>query len=242
VRRIFQKTWGNAVDWPDELNEFWPATISQVKKEHSDFVFLAECYWDMEAELLDMGFDYCYDKVFFDRLTDPEADRMRQHFHAEVWWLQRTTRFLENHDEKRATGHLHLQKHMAAAALVAFGPGLRFWHMGQWEGRRKKIPVQIDRKPDEGVCGCLLSNSEGNVVCNCVSGFYDRLYKLSNKEIFRNGKWRSVTEPSDPGVLCWIWSHEGKEVMVLINYSDREVRFKPKDILLAPFGQLIINN
>jgi glycosidase len=240
VRRIFQQTWGSAVQWPDDLDEFWPRAITEVKKGYTDFVFMAECYWDMEAELLEMGFDYCYDKVFYDRLTDPETDRMRQHFHAEPWWLERTARFLENHDEKRAAGQLQLQKHMAAAALIAFGPGMRFWHMGQWEGRRKRIPVQIDRTPDEGMCGCLLSKPEEGIVCNCIATFYDRLFALSNQDIFRYGRWRSITEPAYPGVLHWIWSHQGKEVVILINYSDREVRFEPKDILLAPFCQLII--
>jgi hypothetical protein len=98
--------------------------------------------------------------------------------------------------------------------------------MGQWEGRRKKIPVQIDRTPDEGMCGCLLTKPEEGIVCNCIATFYDRLFALSNQDIFRYGRWRSASDPADPGVLCWMWQHEGKVVVVVINYSNREVQFK----------------
>jgi len=143
VSRIFRQTWGHILPVKEDQKEFWPSAITAVKNLHPEFLFLAECYWDMESELMQMGFDYCYDKVFYDRMLLADGEKMRLHFHAEPAWLMHTVRFLENHDEDRASSHLHLQKHMATAALVAFGPGMRFWHMGQWEGRRKKVPVQI---------------------------------------------------------------------------------------------------
>ena len=53
VRRIFKETWGNYVKWNGD--EFWPQAIQAVKGERDDFIFLAEVYWDMEAELLEQG-------------------------------------------------------------------------------------------------------------------------------------------------------------------------------------------
>src|SRR5690606_5917210 len=143
-----------------------------------------ECYWNMEGELLEMGFDFCYDKRFYDLLNEANTDRMRQHFLTDSLWLERTARFLENHDELRAAQRLELQRHMVAAAMVAFGPGMRFWHMGQWEGRRKRIPVQIRTLPPEPRCGCPISKPDKEVVCSCISEGYQRLLSLNQTRVF----------------------------------------------------------
>jgi hypothetical protein len=181
---------------------------------------------------MQMGFGYCYDKVFYDRMTTGDFDKMRLHFHAEPWWLLRTARFLENHDEHRVAFHLHYERHMAAAALVAFGPGLRFWHMGQWEGRRKRVPVQIHRHPKEAACGCIVKASDDHVRCTCIETFYSRLYTLSNIPVFRNGEWRVVHEhESEHGLICWLWEYADEYVLVVINYADHEAVFSLADQL-----------
>ena len=41
------------------------------------FIFLAEAYWDMEWELQQQGFDYCYDKRLYDRLVHAEPPAVR---------------------------------------------------------------------------------------------------------------------------------------------------------------------
>lgn len=231
VRRIFQKTWGHLVPQAEFMDEFWPEPIRQVKARAPEFLFLAECYWDMEAELMEMGFDYCYDKVFYDRMTDAEPDRMRQHFHAEEWWLQRTARFLENHDEHRAAHALELPRHMATAALVACGPGMRFWHMGQWEGRRKKIPVQLHRLPQDSSCGCLLTSSSEKVVCRCIAAFYERMFRITHIPILREGEWQTIREPAAPGLIFWLWKYQKEKVIVVINYNHTDVPFFLPDML-----------
>lgn len=229
VSRILNQTWGHILPQAEWMPEFWPAATTAVRNQHPDFLFLAECYWDMEAELMEMGFDYCYDKVFFDRMTDVESDRMRQHFHAEPAWLSRTARFLENHDEPRAASRLELKKHMATAALVACGPGMRFWHHGQWEGRRKKVPVQLHRSPPEAACACLLTTDES--VCGCVATFYSNMLEVAGKDVFRDGDWQMIREPASPGVIVWLWKHRTTRVLLVVNYSDREVHFALPDFL-----------
>lgn len=239
VSRIFRQTWGHILPVKENQKEFWPGAITAVKKLHPEFLFLAECYWDMESELMQMGFDYCYDKVFYDRMLLADEDRMRLHFHAEPAWLMHTARFLENHDEDRASSHLHLQKHMATAALVAFGPGMRFWHMGQWEGRRKKVPVQICRTPNEATCGCMLSTEAAGMTCSCLGQFYARLLETNQKTVFRGGTWRVVHEyTSEHGLICWLWKHEHEQVLVAINYAEKEAVF----YLLDQLHQLHLKN
>lgn len=230
VTRIFKQTWGQSMTVVQDQPEFWTDAIRHIKASFPGFLLLAECYWDMEAELLGMGFDYCYDKVFFDRQSTTDPAQMRLHFHAESWWLLRTARFLENHDEHRTAYRLDLRRHMAAASMVAFGPGMRFWHMGQWEGRRKKVPVQLNRYPPETSCGCLLQDPPYDLCCTCIHQYYSRLLQLAQEKIFREGEWRTVQGPDpDATPLCWLWTLQAEHVLVAINYSDRENDFSLAD-------------
>ena len=48
-----------------------------VKKAHPDFLFIAEAYWDLEWELQQQGFDFCYDKRLYDRLEHDNAENVR---------------------------------------------------------------------------------------------------------------------------------------------------------------------
>jgi hypothetical protein len=121
---------------------------------------------------------------------------------------------------------------MAVAALVAFGPGMRFWHMGQWEGRRKKVPVQIRRHPAEPKCGCLIGKVGTDPVCSCIDAFYTRLLELNQSQIFREGEWRTVHEHAAVhGLICWMWKHEHEIVLVAVNISDKEAVFSLADQL-----------
>ena len=58
-------------------------------------------------------------------------------------------RFLENHDEPRAAATFSWPKHRAAAIVTYFAPGLRFFHQGQREGARVRVPVHLCRAPVE---------------------------------------------------------------------------------------------
>src|SRR4030088_1218397 len=57
--------------------------------------------------------------------------------------------FLENHDEPRIASILSPAEHRAAALLILGLPGMRFLHEGQLTGARRKIPVQLLRRPVE---------------------------------------------------------------------------------------------
>ena len=59
--------------------EYWDAVIPAVKKAHPDFLFIAEAYWDLEWELQQHGFDFCYDKRLYDRLEHDSAESVRLH-------------------------------------------------------------------------------------------------------------------------------------------------------------------
>jgi hypothetical protein len=111
---------------------------------------MAEVYWDLEWTLR-QGFDYTYDKRLYDCLRDGHARPVRGHFSAGLDYQNRLVRFLENHDEPRAVPTFAPSVHEAAAIITFLSPGLRFFHQGQFEGRRKRISPHLCRGLDEPV-------------------------------------------------------------------------------------------
>ncbi|RMG83998.1 MAG: alpha-amylase, partial [Chloroflexi bacterium] len=89
VNRIFAQTWGDYVDEPPKT-EFWEDIIPNVKALHPNFIFIAEVYWDMEHELQKLGFDYTYDKVFYDRLVEQELEQLKTHLQADINYQNHT--------------------------------------------------------------------------------------------------------------------------------------------------------
>ena len=128
---VFERTWGR------RAQAFWPLAIQAVREKVPGFCFMAEVYWDMEWELQQLGFDYAYDKRLYDRLHEGNARAVREHFFAGLDYQNKLARFLENHDESRVASAFDQSKHEAAAVLSYLTPGLRFFHQGQFEGRKK---------------------------------------------------------------------------------------------------------
>ena len=128
---------------------FWPKATAAVRGAHPAFTFLAEVYWDFEWTLQQQGFDYCYDKRLYDRLQSDDVRSIREHLHAGLDYQDKLARFLENHDEPRAALTFQLPKHRAAAAIAFLSPGMRFFHQGQFDGARVRVPVHLCRGPDE---------------------------------------------------------------------------------------------
>src|SRR5690242_3632256 len=110
---------------------------------------MAEVYWDLEWTMQQQGFDYAYDKRLYDRLREGRARPVREHLLAGLDYQIKLARFLENHDEPRAAAVFSLETHRAAAVVTYLTPGLRFFHEGQFHGRKKRISPHLCRRPDE---------------------------------------------------------------------------------------------
>ncbi len=145
---IFAATWNGYVKHKPR-KEFWATIIPAIKALYPGFTFLAEVYWGKEAEMLALGFDYVYDKVFYDRLIAGDAAGLRQHLIAPAEYQRHTMRFIENHDEPRAFMALGPQRSYPAAVVLLTVPGATLLHDGQFTGRAAKLPVQIGRAPIE---------------------------------------------------------------------------------------------
>jgi hypothetical protein len=205
---VFERTWGRRAPL------FWPETTARVRERAPGFCFMAEVYWDLEWTMQQQGFDYAYDKCLYDRLRAGHARPVREHFHAGLDYQDRLARFLENHDEPRAAVTFEPRQHQAAAIVTFLSPGLRFFHQGQFEGRRKRISPHLVRAPLEPVD-------------DAVRQFYERLLAVLRDPAVRDGTWRLLEcVPAWDGnwtwdcFLAWTWTGKtGDQRLVAINYA-----------------------
>jgi glycosidase len=220
LNQVFQRTWGDrAGQYPS--TEYWDEVISAVKSAHPNFRFMAEAYWDLEWELQQKGFDFCYDKRLYDRLEHDNAESVRLHFCADLPYQEKLLRFLENHDEPRAAATFSAAKERAAAVTIATQPGARLFHEGQFEGRKIKLPVFLGRRPDEPV------DEE-------LKAFYESLLAAINAPIFREGKWDLCERSGWPdnqscqNLVAWSWVKDDDRRLVIVNLSDNEAQARVK--------------
>ncbi|MBI5547757.1 MAG: alpha-amylase [Deltaproteobacteria bacterium] len=178
---IFQRTWGDTslprdkstpVDTP-----FWPEALARVRQDVPGFLFMAEAYWDREYDLQQQGFDFTYDKQLYDRLRGGGARAVRDHLKADPEYQRRSARFLENHDEPRAAATFSWPVHQAAAVISFLVPGLRFFHEGQFEGRKAHVSMHLGRRPAEPSDPA-------------VQSFYRRLLLCLRRPEVHAGEWR----------------------------------------------------
>ena len=216
LNAIVEHTWGSRAG-PPPATEYWADLIRAIKAAQSEFLFIAEAYWDLEWELQQKGFDFCYDKQLYDRLEHGDAENVRLHLCADMRYQEKLLRFIENHDEPRAAATFSPAKERAAAVTMATQPGARLFHEGQFEGRRVRLPVFLGRRPDERTDEDLRD-------------FYKKLLDTIKSPVFRDGQW-SLCErsgwpdnPSFQNLVAWCWVNKDDRYLIVVNLSDGAVQ------------------
>ena len=223
VPDVFRRTWGI---WSEP---FWPKATDRVREKFPEFLFMAEVYWDMEWTLQQEGFDYTYDKRLYDRLREGHARPVREHLQAGLDYQNKLARFLENHDEPRAATAFSPAVHEAAAVITFLSPGLRFFHQGQFEGRKKRISPHLVRGPEE-------------VTDENLNKFYMELLGVLRHRVVRNGQWHLLEcVPAWEGnwtndcFVAFAWESTGGErMLVAVNYAPNQSQC----YLRLPFSDL----
>jgi Alpha amylase, catalytic domain len=208
---VFERTWGQRAPL------FWPTATGRVRERVPGFTFMAEVYWDLEWTLQQQGFDYAYDKRLYDRLREHHARPVREHFHAGLDYQDKLARFLENHDEPRAAATFAPDIHKAAAVITFLSPGLRFFHQGQFEGRKKRISPHLSRGPCEPLDQDL-------------HDFYQRLLSILRQPAFHDGQWQLLEcapgwegNWTHDGIVVFAWQGaKGERLVVAVNYSSTQ--------------------
>lgn len=213
---VFAATWaGHLAERSRPAREFWTEAVEALP----GFLWIAEVYWDREWELQQLGFQFTYDKRLYDRLRAASAREILAHLAADLVFQAKLVRFLENHDEERSATVLGKDRLPAAAALLATLPGMRFYHQGQLEGRRRRLPVQLSR-------------AEKEPPDRTIVHWYGRLLELTKDDLFHAGCWRLLEarkaegqptggDRSSDQVLAYQWRSESAWAIVVTNWSDR---------------------
>lgn len=230
INKIFEKCWIKelqSLGYKTPSTEFWKQATTAVKTDYPNFIFLAECYHDTEQTLVDLGFNYVYDKIPYDRLRDNEVSD----FISQV--IQRSSKvkshrcfFTENHDENRAVQTFGgYTKANAAAALLLTLPGMRFINTFQWEGPRNKIDVHLRRANDE------VPNNE------CIQ-FYEKLFKVLKLNCMKYGEFFQLNVDGAVNVPAWSYSYENENILIVVNYGDNKSSGFVR-LPYAPNGEII---
>ncbi|MGA9263591.1 MAG: hypothetical protein WBV95_16555, partial [Desulfobacterales bacterium] len=129
-------------------------------------------------------------------------------------YQNKLARFLENHDEPRASAAFEPRVHRAAAVITYVIPGLRFFHQGQLEGRKKRISPHLVRAPEES------PDKE-------IEAFYDNLLAILRKPVVKSGEWQWLaSQPAWDGNGSWdafvahSWrGSDGEWMLIAVNYA-----------------------
>lgn len=216
LNSIFERTW-NGRAGPRPVAEYWVDVISTAKNTHPGFLFIAEAYWNLEWELQQQGFDFCYDKILYDRLEHADVESIRLHLCADLAYQRKLLRFIENHDEPRAAASFSPAKERAVALVAATLPGAKLFHEGQFEKRKIRLPVFLGRRPKEHFDRDL-------------HGFYATLLEAVNRPIFHDGRWTLCDQTGWPdnesfrNLVAWSWMHGDERYLIAVNLSDRTVQ------------------
>jgi glycosidase len=224
---VFERTWGQRAPL------FWPTATQRVRERVSGFTFMAEVYWDLEWTMQQQGFDYAYDKRLYDRLREGHTRPVREHFYAGLDFQDKLARFLENHDEPRAAATFYPEVHQAAAVITFFSPGLRFFHQGQFQGRKKRISPHLVRGPLEPIDESL-------------EQFYDRLLAALRHPAVRDGQWQLLecrqawdgNWTNDCFVAFGWQGANGERLLVVVNYASNRSQCHVR----VPFADLAGRN
>ncbi len=215
VRGVLQKTWSGYLKTEASAEEFWPLAIKNSGRPPR--LWLAEVYWGMEEQLLNLGFDYAYDKTFYDLLLAGDIEKFKAHLCAPVTYQEKLVRFLENHDEARAMEVLGPKKIYPAMVIQSTVPGMRFWHQGQLEGNRIQVPIQLRRAPVE------MRQPE-------FADFCEKLLREVDHPVFHDGTWQMCEtygwpdNPSHHHLLTWCWLWDDDRRLIVVNFSPSPVQ------------------
>lgn len=206
-RQNWQATLGK---FKPPAEEFWPETIKVLREKNPYFIFLAEVYWGLEWRVQQMGFDYTYDQVLYDRLRWTTPQDIKAHLKAERLYQKKSLRFIDNHNEPPSATAFGREKSLAAAAIISTLEGLRLYHYKQLEGVRVKPPIRYLKNE---------CRNDGE-----LKKIYEKILKEADNPAYHGGEWTLLdisgeNDDTSGNILCWHWVQQNTLKLIIVNYS-----------------------
>jgi hypothetical protein len=205
---IFSSLWGPLLrDAKPPEKEFWTEVCEAVPR----LILLAEAYWNTEPRLLDMGFSFSYDKQLYDAVRDTKIEAVRARISDNAVYQSRLARFLENHDEPRRAAVFGNERLSAVGTLMASLPGMRFYHQGELEGLKVRLPITLRIAAQE--------------TPDPVSIFYFRkILEITNEEVFHAGSWNLLEvvpeyDDTSANLIVYEWRSEKAWKVIVVNLA-----------------------
>jgi hypothetical protein len=204
---IFEKGWAHLLgNIPLPAKEFW----TEAREAVPNLVLLAEAYWGTEPRLIDLGFSFAYDKALYDAVREANVGAIQWQLHSGTE-QGHFARFLENHDEPRRPEVISNDRLSAVGTLMGTLPGMRFYHQGELEGRRIRLPVTLRVAADEPPDPFSMA-------------FFRKILSLSREDVFHDGTWNMLevtaegyTSPA--GLLVYEWRSEKAWKIIAVNMA-----------------------
>jgi hypothetical protein len=207
LNEIFAGIWGKFLHGakpPKE--EFW----TEVRRALPDLVLLAEAYWGTEGRLLELGFQFVYDKALYHAARDSNLHEIHSRLAADAAYQKHMARFLENHDEARQPTAFGTEKLAAVGTFMGTLPGMRFYYQGELEGRKVRLPISLRRAqvPPDPI----------------ASAFFEKILKITNEEAFHTGVWTALpanpeNDPTSGNPAVYEWKTETSWKLVVVNLA-----------------------
>lgn len=211
LNKVHRDIWWEFIGGALPRREFWSEALEAIREEYPEFTFIAEVYWGLEWEVQELGFDYTYDKILYDRLRFSNPQDIKGHLGAEHLYQMRSMRFTSNHDEEESLQAFGREKSLAASAIIATLPGARLFQFFQLLGRPARMPIQY-------VQDWFEKDEE-------VFAYYRKLLHIASAPAFHGGQWSlynvgAQEDDSCQNILSWQWKQMNTGKLIVINYSD----------------------
>ncbi|HKV49360.1 MAG TPA: alpha-amylase family glycosyl hydrolase [Candidatus Acidoferrales bacterium] len=208
LNEIFEKIWRPHIGGiKAPAKEFW----AEAKSAVPDFILLAEAYWGTEGRLIDLGFDFVYDKGLYDSVRDEKTGDIHWRLSRPEAEQSHLARFLENHDEQRFAAVFGDDRFKAVATLVGTLPGMRFYQQGEELGIKLRTPIELRRIADQPV-------DPGRME------FFAKLLAGTRDNVFHTGQWTVLritrdNEPTEGNLFAYEWRSNKSWKVIIANLS-----------------------
>ncbi|MGA8143260.1 MAG: alpha-amylase family glycosyl hydrolase [Candidatus Acidiferrales bacterium] len=187
--------------------EFW----SEARAAEPNLVLLAEAYWGTEARLLELGFSFSYDKALYDAVRDANPWGIHSCLAEALDYQNHLARFLENHDENRCAATFPAARLTAAGTLMGTLPGMRFYHQGELEGRKSRLPITLRIAADEPLDPAS-------------DTFFRKILQITKDDVFHSGQWSLLSivpegDDSSGNLAVYEWRTEKAWKIIAVNVA-----------------------